>query len=240
MLPENHTLARRQKNTAVGGLECYRELQSANAKEVKSVQDKRDAGGKVVTLPNAITSLRLIGSPGLVVLAFWQQPEWLALLAAILVITEWLDGLLARALHAESSIGARLDTVADAFFYCSLLAAVAILIPDRIRNEGYWIGAAIGSYLASWVASLVKFRCLPSYHTWMAKGAWFIVGPGIIMLVLGWSPWILRAAMCIVVVTNVEAVLITLTLAKPRVDVPSIWHAKRIAKREANEYGDDR
>lgn len=175
------------------------------------------------TIPNLITGLRVIGSPLLIVLAWWGQLAGLGVLLAGLVLTEWLDGFLARRWRLETATGARLDTVADAVFYSSILIAFACLNWQQLVAESGWIGIAIISYLASWLTSWVRFGKLPSYHTWMAKGAWVIVIPGIVLLVLGWDPIVFRIAMVFVVVTNLEAIGITLILNQPRVDVRSIW-----------------
>ena len=178
-------------------------------------------------LPNLITAVRMLASPGLIVLAWAGQPWWLAVLLVFLVFTEWADGYLARRLHADSALGARLDTVADAVFYCSLLLAVVLLRPAVVGRELVWISAAIGSYWLSWLASWIKFRRLPSYHTWAAKGVWGLVGIGLVCSLAEISPWPLRVAMVCVALANLEAVCITWVLPECRVDVPSLWHALR-------------
>lgn len=195
----------------------------------ESSNDATD-GERWLTLPNLITCLRIVGSPGLVILAIVGQPFWLAVLAVTLVLTEWLDGFLARYLQAESATGARLDTVADGLFYTSLLVALALLNPALIAREVYWMVAAAISYLGSWLASWIKFRRLPSYHTWAAKAAWFVVGAGILCLLAGWSAWPFRIAMICVVLTNLEATAITLVLPRCEVNVPSVWHALRYSE----------
>jgi phosphatidylglycerophosphate synthase len=172
----------------------------------------------------------MIGSPGLVLLALFGQPSWVGFLAAFLVLTEWLDGFLARRLHEVSMTGARLDTVADALFYLSLLAAVALLSPTMTGQESLWIAVATASYLCSWLASWIKFRRLPSYHTWAAKGVWLVVGTGILCLLAGWSPWPFRIATICVVLTNLEAIAITLVLSACKVNVSSVWHVLRTGK----------
>lgn len=171
--------------------------------------------------------MRIVGSPALVVLAYSQRPMAVAAVVVLLVFTEWLDGVLARALHQRSKLGARLDTVADASFYTSLLATLVILFPQAMASQAGWIAAAIGSYAVSWLATLTKFRGLPSYHTWSAKGAWLFVGIGTIALVADWSSWPFQIAMLSVVIANLEAIAITLVLTKPQVDVPSFWHARQ-------------
>lgn len=193
--------------------------------EKSEEQSEFDAGWW--TLPNVITAIRILGSPILILMGVFQLPVWLGVLALFLVLTEWLDGFLARRLHVESAMGARLDTIADAVFYSSLLAAVACLVPSRMLQEIVWISIAIGSYGCSWLISWFKFGCLPSYHTWMAKAAWVLVTPGIVFLVLGWDYWLFRASMMFVLLTNVEACLISLTLKTAQTDVRSIWRARQ-------------
>ncbi|QDU73554.1 phosphatidylglycerophosphate synthetase [Bremerella volcania] len=180
-----------------------------------------------LTAPNLITSLRIIGSPAMIVLAYHQYPMAVAAWVAFLVFTEWLDGVVARTLHQQSELGARLDTIADAAFYTSLLIALGLMFPEATIREAWWTTAAIVSYAISWLVALIKFRTLPSYHTWMAKGAWLVVGIGIVSLVADWSSWPFRAAMFCVVLANLESLLITLVISEQQVDIPSIWHARR-------------
>jgi phosphatidylglycerophosphate synthase len=180
-----------------------------------------------LTPPNLVTCLRIIGSPGMVLLALMGERFGFGVLAVALVITEWLDGFLARGLHAESALGARLDTVADSLFCLSLLVALVVFEPALIAHEAYWIVAATLSYLCSCLASLIKFRCLPSYHTWAAKGVWIIMAAGVVSLLAEWSAWPLRIGMVCVVLTNLEATAITLWLNECNVNVPSFWHAWR-------------
>ena len=178
-------------------------------------------------LPNALTVIRIAGSPVLILLAAVGAPTALAATALFLVFTEWADGFLARRLHVDSPLGARLDTIADAVFYSCLLISLVLLRPALVAAETAWIAVAVGSYSLSWIASWLKFGKLPSYHTWAAKGVWVVVLFGIAWLVLGWGVWPFRAAMLCVTVANLEAVLITQTLSEPAVDIPTIFHARR-------------
>nr|WP_286178268.1 CDP-alcohol phosphatidyltransferase family protein [Rhodopirellula sp. JC639] len=186
-----------------------------------------------LTLPNLVTSARIVGSPALIPLAIGGQMTLLAALALFLVFTEWLDGFLARRSHVTSSVGARLDTVADAVFYLSLLGALIALQRDEVAQEKYWMLAAITSYALSWLACLVKFRQLPSYHTWAAKGVWLIIIPATILWVADITAWMVRLAMLLVTLANLEAICITHVLSQCQVDVPSLWHARRIERQRS-------
>nr|WP_161501359.1 CDP-alcohol phosphatidyltransferase family protein [Rhodopirellula sp. SM50] len=186
-----------------------------------------------LTAPNVITTARILGSPALVPLAIAQQMAWLAALAIFLVFTEWLDGYLARRSHLTSAVGARLDTIADAVFYLSVLVALLAYQPDKVAEEKVWMLVAIASYALSWLACLVKFRRLPSYHTWAAKGVWLIIIPGTVLWLAGVTAWLLRLSMICVMLANIEAIAITWVLRECKVDVPSFWHARSIRRQSA-------
>ena len=178
-----------------------------------------------ITLPNALSLTRLLGSPLLIVFAWQGWTVALVVWVVVLIVTEWLDGLLARVLHQESALGARLDTVADAAFYLSVLIALTIYNSQLVLDQAFWIAGAIISYWSSWIVSWIRFRRLPSYHTWLAKGAWLIIGVGTAALIAQWTPWLFRLSMLIVVLANIEAIAISLVSKQPRVDVPTLWHA---------------
>ena len=69
---------------------------------------------RVVTVPNALCVIRLLGSIVLVVLACVDRGEIVLWLFIGLAMTDWLDGKLAILLKQKSVLGARLDSWADA------------------------------------------------------------------------------------------------------------------------------
>ena len=79
------------------------------------------------TIPNLLSGLRLIGAPVLIVLAVADQPRAFLVLGLVLLFDDWLDGKLAIWLQQQTTFGARLDSVADAVLYASLLFGIAWL-----------------------------------------------------------------------------------------------------------------
>jgi cardiolipin synthase len=80
----------------------------------------RDAGlgdpglDRVVTVPNAITAVRLACVPVFVWLLFGEHRQTdAAVLLAVLGATDWVDGFLARRWHQVSTLGKVLDPLAD-------------------------------------------------------------------------------------------------------------------------------
>ncbi|MFQ6551240.1 CDP-diacylglycerol--glycerol-3-phosphate 3-phosphatidyltransferase [Aestuariibius insulae] len=90
------------------------------------------------TLPNILTTLRLLAAPGVAVLfLFVARPlaDWLALIFfAGAAITDWIDGYLARSWGQESKFGAMLDPIAD-----KAMVAIALLVLCVFSTLGYTI-----------------------------------------------------------------------------------------------------
>jgi cardiolipin synthase len=114
--------------------------------------------GRIVTVPNVISVVRLACVP-LFLWLLWGASEELAagLLAAGLGATDWVDGYIARHFDQGSELGKILDPTADRVLLVA--AAVAVLtqgLPDAV-NAVVWImlirevliaGATVGLGLA--------------------------------------------------------------------------------------------
>lgn len=199
--------------------------QSAGTDEdAEPVDDPRG----LLTIPNMITASRLVGTAGLVVLAVAGKAPAFAVLFLVLALTDWVDGRLARWLHQRTDWGARLDSMADALLFATLLFGVLRLKNEQILANRWWIAVVILSYTLTCSAGLWKFGRLPAYHTWAAKISWHLVLIAVLFLFFDWSLWPLRIAMLAVALTNLEATLITFTLEDWHTDVKSLRAAKRM------------
>ncbi len=80
------------------------------------------------TVPNILTTLRLLAAPGVAVMFLYFHRPWADWCALILflgaAITDWFDGYLARAWHQESKVGAMLDPIADKAMVVIALAII--------------------------------------------------------------------------------------------------------------------
>lgn len=185
--------------------------------------ESADPSGRFLTLPNVLGLIRLVGSPGLVVLAAAGRETAFLLLFLVLTFTDWIDGKLAKWLDQRSALGARLDTAADGAMYGALLIGLGLLKADVFVAEWPWIAAGCAAWALSAGVSLVRFGRVPSYHTRLAKTSWLLALATVVALfTVGWV-WPLRATAAAVTLTNLEATLISLKLRERRVDVSSIF-----------------
>jgi cardiolipin synthase len=110
-----------------------------------------DPADRVLTVPNALSLLRLAGVPLFLWLLLGPQQDLLAvLLLAVSGATDWLDGKLARWLDQSSKLGAVLDPVVDRLYTLATLAAFGLrdIVP-------WWVvGVLVGR-------DMVLAACLP-------------------------------------------------------------------------------
>lgn len=191
------------------------------------------------TIPNMLCLIRLVGSPGLIGLSVTDDRILFLSVFLFLAMTDWVDGKLAILLNQRSVFGARLDSWADACFYGSTVIGGSWLLRNELLPEWPWIIAPIVSYTVSTLAGFRKFGKWPSYHTRMAKISWGLVTLGMASIILNWSIWPLRIACAAVVLTNLEAILITWTLSRWHADVLYWWQAREIEKRESRAIDSD-
>ena len=79
--------------------------------EVQQTEVQTD---RVLTVPNVLSALRLLGVPLFLWLILVPQADgWAILLLAVSGFTDWLDGYLARKWNQISRVGQLLDPVAD-------------------------------------------------------------------------------------------------------------------------------
>lgn len=82
---------------------------------------------RVVTIPNLLSVLRLLGVP----LFLWlllgpEEDGWAIVVLAVGGLTDWLDGKLARMLGQTSRVGMLLDPAADRLYILATLVALVI------------------------------------------------------------------------------------------------------------------
>lgn len=203
----------------------------------ENVSKPADAPGdertnRIVTVPNVLCLVRLLGSFGLAALALDGRGEAFIWLFVALMLTDWLDGKLAILLRQKSVLGARLDSWADAALYAALLFGALWLHGATLRAELGWIVMAVASYAVSTLAGFGKYGRWPSYHTRAAKTSWLLIAVAAVCLFEGWALWPLRVAAVAITLTNLEAISITMLSAQWRADVESVFHV--LAERRKN------
>jgi cardiolipin synthase len=89
--------------------------------------DRDSLSDRVVTLPNLLSLLRLLGVPLFLWLLLGPEADgWAIVVLALSGVTDWADGKLARALGQSSKLGALLDPAADRLYIVATLVAFVL------------------------------------------------------------------------------------------------------------------
>ena len=185
----------------------------------------------MVNVPNALSLLRLLLIPVLLSLAWHGQGKIFFSLLVFSLLTDALDGWLARKLNQTSEFGARLDSWADLLTSLSLPFAGWWLRPEVVREESFFLATGIAFYVLAPAYGWLKFRRLTSYHTWAAKFAAVVFAVVAILIFAGGPGWPLRIAMPLVVFACVEEIIMTTVLKQWQANIPTLWHAIQLQRR---------
>src|SRR5437660_8671900 len=90
--------------------------------------------GRIWTVPNQITFLRLCFLPLFLILMSYERYRWALLVLVVAGLSDGIDGLLARRLNQRSALGAYLDPIAD-----KLLLSSSFLILAFKKQLAWWL-----------------------------------------------------------------------------------------------------
>ena len=186
-------------------------------------------------VPLVLVLLRLCLAPILLATAWWHPDR--TLFAACLVgalLSDYFDGVIARRLGVATPALRRLDSVTDTIFYvCALLAALATA-HELVRPYFPALAVLLLVEVLRYAYELRKFGKEASYHMWSSKlwGLLLFIGMWS-LLVLHRDGWPVALAIGWGIAADLEGLAISMTLRAWRNDVPTIWHARRLARLEA-------
>jgi CDP-diacylglycerol--glycerol-3-phosphate 3-phosphatidyltransferase len=129
---------------------------------------------KIITIPNLLSFYRIVAFPLILWFIVSGKERLFAIFLIINLVTDFLDGLIARLFKQETDIGAKLDSFADDLTY--ILAFTGLLV---FKGEDFMPHLAsfiifMAFLIGSVVMSLIKFKRTPSFHLYSTKISGYI------------------------------------------------------------------
>lgn len=126
------------------------------------------------TIPNVITTYRLFMAPVILYFIISGQEKLFAIFLVVNLLTDVIDGYIARRFKMETEIGARLDAFADYFTYILVFIGLFVFKLDELRP--YLVSAIIfvSMLVLTVIVSIIKFRKFHSYHTVIEKSGGYV------------------------------------------------------------------
>ena len=181
-------------------------------------------GSNLYSIPNILSLLRLALVPVLVGLASAQRGDIFLVVLAVSLLSDVLDGYLARKLGLVSELGAKLDSWGDILTYAAMILGLHLIWPDIFDKQAEFLFAAMMSFILPTLLAFRKFGAYPSYHTWGAKLAAVLMAPAYYVLILADADSFFRVVILFHLLVAAEEMAITFILNRPRSNVGSVFY----------------
>ncbi len=136
----------------------------------------------ICTIPNVLSFYRLLAFPFILYLGIAQQEKLFAIFLTVNLLTDVLDGLIARKFNMQTEFGARLDSIADVGTYILAIAGIFIFKAEDFAPHLYSFYIFILLLISAHILSLIKFGRFPSLHLYSWKIGGYIQGIFFIVL----------------------------------------------------------
>ena len=177
-----------------------------------------------LTIPNIISSYRLLVDPLILYFIIADKEKLFAIFLIINLLSDALDGFLARKLKQETEIGAKLDAFADNFTYVLAFIGIFVFRMEEIRPHMVSFIFMISMLVSTVIVSLIKFRKFPTYHLYTTKAGGYIEGGFFICLfTIGFiTPWY-YLVVAWAVMGAIECIIINLLIPEMRSDIKGLY-----------------
>jgi cardiolipin synthase len=174
---------------------------------------------------NAITFYRLLAAPFLMYLVWNGNADLFKWVLPISFFSDLLDGFVARKFNVTSPLGSRIDSLADDL---TILAATIAVLKFKfyfISENKEVISFMLLLFLFQLIYSLLKFRKISSFHTYMAKAAALLQGSFLIFLFLLPQPlyWLFHFAAIATILDLIEEIILVRLLPHYEINVKGIY-----------------
>jgi CDP-diacylglycerol--glycerol-3-phosphate 3-phosphatidyltransferase len=186
-------------------------------------------GESVLNVPNLISLYRLLIFPVILYLAVSGQEQWYVVLLCISLISDVLDGNIARIFKLQTNFGAALDNLADMFTYAMALLGLFLFKWTEIEPHAWILYLFLSVFVISYIIAFYRFGKIPGLHLYSAVLAGYIQSVFFFVLfVFGFYPWMYYLAVGWGAIAYVEKILVLFKLDDIRIGVKGLyWLMKR-------------
>lgn len=179
---------------------------------------------KIINLPNLLSFYRLLTFPFLVWMILTEKEDLFAIFLCINLVTDILDGLIARVFKLETKFGAKLDSLADVGTYICAFWGIFTFKQDELGESIHLLWPFLILFILGLLVSFVKFRQSPSLHLYASKIGGYVQGIYFFVL-FAWLhvPWLYFMAVGAGYLSWLEEVIVLLILKEPQSNVKGLY-----------------
>lgn len=181
-------------------------------------------GEKVLNVPNLISLYRLLVFPVIFYMVLTQRENWFVILLCISLVSDVLDGNIARLFKLQTNFGAALDNLADICTIAMALFGLFVFKWTEVGPHAVILYLFFSIFILSYIIAFYRFGKIPGLHLYSAVSAGYIQGIFFfILFAFDFYPWLYYLAIGWGIVAYIEKILVLLKLDDIKIGVKGLY-----------------
>ena len=181
-------------------------------------------GENIVNVPNFVSLYRLLVFPVILYMAVTNRENWFVILLCISLVSDILDGNIARIFKLQTHFGAALDNLADICTIAMALLGMFIFKWTEISPHAWILYIFLAIFILSYIIAFIRFRKIPGLHLYSAVSAGYAQGIFFFVLfVSGFYPWLYYLVVIWGIIAYTEKILVLLRLDDIKIGVKGLY-----------------
>ena len=179
---------------------------------------------KNFNVPNVLSFYRILALPFIFYAIYSNQKSLFITLISVNLITDILDGYIARKFKLETELGARLDSLADIGTYLGAFTGMIVLENKFVSEHSISFIVIITLYISVQIIALLRFKRATSFHLYSSKILGYTQGIFIFSyFVVGYYSWYFYLMMTLSFMAYSEALIIVIFIPQLRSNVKGLF-----------------
>ena len=185
----------------------------------------------IYNIPNALSFYRLLTFPLILWFIYTGKENLFAIFLCVNLITDILDGLIARVFNLKTEFGAKLDSLADNGTFIAAFIGIFTFKMEVMSQSIWMLWLFIAFFITGLILSFIKFKQYPSLHLYTTKIGGYIQGIFIFVLFAwGYNNYLFYIAMIAGYISHIEEIIILLHLKQMKTDAKGLYWVLKESK----------
>jgi len=178
----------------------------------------------IYSIPNLLSFYRIVSFPAVLYFALTGNELLYFILILIDLITDILDGFIARRFNLQTEFGARLDALADIGMYILAFSGVIIFKANELEPYLFSLLIFFTVFVLPKIISWIKFRTFPSLHLFSSKIGGYLQGFFFLSLfTIGFSPVFYYIMIICGILSFLEQIIIVLIVKEMKSNMKGLY-----------------
>jgi CDP-diacylglycerol--glycerol-3-phosphate 3-phosphatidyltransferase len=178
----------------------------------------------IYNVPNFLSLYRLLTFPLIIWFIYTGKESLFTIFLCVNLLTDILDGLIARSFNLQTKFGARLDSLADNGTFIAAFLGIFTFKLAEMATDIWMLWLFIEFFLTGLLISFIKFQQYPSLHLYTTKVGGYVQGFFIFVLFAwGYNEYLFYLAMFLGYISHIEEIIILLISKEMKTDAKGLY-----------------